>query len=139
MRLDLILRVMSKLLLPFMVVFALYVQFHADFGPGGGFQAGVIAAGAVILYSLVFGLPAALEAVPAWVPRLMVPLGALIYAGTGVAGWLLGGQYLQFSYFAAERAYGHHIGILVVEFGVLVTVVGAMLAIYYAIAERSLS
>ena len=49
MKLDLILRIGTKLLLPFILLFALYVQFHGDFGPGGGFQAGVIAAGMVIL------------------------------------------------------------------------------------------
>ena len=39
----------TKLILPFILLFALYVQFHGDYGPGGGFQAGVIAAGMVIL------------------------------------------------------------------------------------------
>ena len=46
MRSDLVLRVVAKLLIPFMLLFALYVQFHGDFGPGGGFQAGVIIAAA---------------------------------------------------------------------------------------------
>ena len=45
MKLDLILRVGVKLLLPFVLLFALYVQFHGELGPGGGFQAGVIIAG----------------------------------------------------------------------------------------------
>ncbi|MEO5696510.1 MAG: MnhB domain-containing protein, partial [Burkholderiaceae bacterium] len=44
MRYDLILRVVAKLLIPFILLFGLYVQFHGDFGPGGGFQAGVILA-----------------------------------------------------------------------------------------------
>ena len=56
MSLDLILRVVAKLLMPFILLFALYVQFHGDFGPGGGFQAGVILAAAVIFYALIFGL-----------------------------------------------------------------------------------
>lgn len=42
---NLILRVIAKLLIPIIVLFALYVQFHGDFGPGGGFQAGVIFSG----------------------------------------------------------------------------------------------
>ena len=54
-----VIRVIAKLLIPFIVLFALYVQFHGDYGPGGGFQAGVILASALILYGLVFGLPAA--------------------------------------------------------------------------------
>ena len=36
-----------------MLLFALYVQFHGDYGPGGGFQAGVIVAVGVILHALV--------------------------------------------------------------------------------------
>ena len=56
MRNDLVLRVVAKLLIPFILLFALYVQFHGDFGPGGGFQAGVILAAAVIFYGLIFGL-----------------------------------------------------------------------------------
>jgi len=48
---DLILRVAAKLLMPFMLLFAVYVQFHGDFGPGGGFQAGVIGAAAVVFYA----------------------------------------------------------------------------------------
>ena len=54
MRNDLVLRVVGKMLIPFILLFALYVQFHGDFGPGGGFQAGVILAAAVIFYALVF-------------------------------------------------------------------------------------
>jgi len=57
-----ILKVISKLLVPFIALFAFYVQFHGDFGPGGGFQAGVILASAVILYALIFGLEATKKA-----------------------------------------------------------------------------
>ena len=67
MRLDTILRVATKFILPLMLLFALYVQFHGDYGPGGGFQAGVIAAATIILYGLIYGLPAALKMVPATV------------------------------------------------------------------------
>ena len=51
---HLVIRVVSKLLIPFILLFGLYVQFHGDFGPGGGFQAGVIFASAFVLYALVF-------------------------------------------------------------------------------------
>ena len=56
---DVVIRVIVKLVLPFMLLFALYVQFHGELGPGGGFQAGVITAGMVILYALIFGVDAA--------------------------------------------------------------------------------
>ena len=136
MRLDLILRVMSKLLLPFMLVFAFYVQFHGDFGPGGGFQAGVIAAGMIILYALIFGLPAAKKIVPQGLLEALIPLGVLVYAGTGVAGMLLGGNYLEFTHLAASSPKGHHLGVFIVELGVLITVSSTMLAMFYAFAGR---
>jgi multicomponent Na+:H+ antiporter subunit B len=60
---DLILRVVAKLLIPFMLLFALYVQFHGELGPGGGFQAGVIIAAAIVFYAIIFGLPAARQLV----------------------------------------------------------------------------
>ena len=82
MKLDLILRVTTKLLLPFILLFALYVHFHGDYGPGGGFQAGVIAAGMVILYAIVFGVEPAQRVVPQWLVAAMVPLGVL---GTALA------------------------------------------------------
>ena len=56
MKQQTILRIVSKLLIPYILLFALYVQFHGDFGPGGGFQAGVIFAAGFILYALVFGV-----------------------------------------------------------------------------------
>ena len=139
MRLDLILRVMSKMLLPFMLVFALYVQFHGDFGPGGGFQAGVIGAGMIILYALIFGLPAAKKVVPQKLLEIMIPLGVLIFAGTGVVGMLLGGKYLEYTFLADDGPHGHHLGVFIVELGVLVTVVSTMLAIFYAFAGRERS
>ena len=139
MRLDLILRVATKLLLPFMLVFALYVQFHGDYGPGGGFQAGVISAAMVILYALIFGLEAAQAVVPKRVAEIMVPAGVLIFAGTGFAGILMGGRYLDYSPFAHDGPHAHELGIFLVEFGVLVTVAGTMLAIFYTFAGRGRS
>jgi multicomponent Na+:H+ antiporter subunit B len=129
MSLDLILRVGTKLILPFILLFALYVQFHGDFGPGGGFQAGVITAGMVVLLAITFGLEAARRIAPQALVERMIPLGVLIYAGTGVAGLLMGRNYL-------DSAHGHELGIFLVEAGVLITVAGTMTALFYAFVER---
>ncbi|MGE0036955.1 MAG: Na(+)/H(+) antiporter subunit B [Xanthobacteraceae bacterium] len=136
MNLDLILRVGTKLILPFILMFALYVQFHGEYGPGGGFQAGVIAAGMVILLAITFGLNAAHRIAPQKLVERMIPLGVLIYAGTGVAGMVLGLNYLDYSAFARNSASGHVLGIFLVEAGVLVTVSGTMVALFYAFVER---
>ena len=136
MSLDLILRVGTKLILPFILLFALYVQFHGDYGPGGGFQAGVIAAGMVILLAITFGIEAAKRIAPRAVVERMIPLGVMIYAGTGVAGMLLGKNYLDYSPLLHDPVHGHELGIFLVEAGVLVTVSSTMTALFYAFVER---
>ena len=137
MRADLILRVVAKLLIPFILLFALYVQFHGDFGPGGGFQAGVILAAAVIFYGLIFGLADARKLVPEPLVESMMAIGVLIYAGVGVAGLLLGGNYLDYFVLDAHSTvHGQHRGIFWVEVGVAITVSGVMLKIFYMFADR---
>lgn len=136
MRLDVILRVVTKLLIPFILLFGIYVQFHGHYSPGGGFQAGVIVAAAVILYAIVFGIEEALRVVPVRLAETMVPLGVLIYAGTGAISFARGANYLDYDILLADPVDGQYWGVFAVEAGVLVTVAGAMLAIFYAFALR---
>jgi multicomponent Na+:H+ antiporter subunit B len=137
MRNDLILRVIAKLLIPFILLFALYVQFHGELGPGGGFQAGVILAAAVIFYGLIYGLADARRLVPEPLVESMMAIGVLIYGGVGVAGLLLGGHYLDYFVLDADPVHGQHRGIFWVEVGVATTVSGVMLKIFYMFADRS--
>lgn len=136
MKHNLILRVVAKLLIPFVLLFALYVLFHGDFGPGGGFQAGVIGAAAVVFYALIFGLPAARRLVPDTVAETMVGAGVLLYAGIGFAGIAFGGNYLDYFVLAADPVAGQHRGIFWIEVGVAVTVCGVMLKIFYLFGGR---
>ncbi|MFN0186549.1 MAG: Na(+)/H(+) antiporter subunit B [Aquabacterium sp.] len=136
MRNDLILRVVAKLLIPFIILFALYVQFHGELGPGGGFQAGVILAAAVIFYGLIFGLADTRKLVPEPLVESMMAVGVLIYGGVGVAGLLMGGQYLDYFVLDRNPVLGQHRGIFWVEVGVAVTVSGVMLKIFYMFADR---
>jgi multicomponent Na+:H+ antiporter subunit B len=136
MRRKPVLRVTSKLLIPPIMLFALYVQFHGDYGPGGGFQAGVIFASAFILYALLFGVAKARRVAPAGVIRVTLALGVLLYAGVGVAGLLLGGTYLDYSVLAGDPVKGQHLGILLIEFGVGTTVASAMITVFYIFAGR---
>ena len=134
MRPDAILQIMSKLLLPFILVFALYVQFHGDYGPGGGFQAGVITAAAVILYAITFGLAPAQRAAPPWIAELMMPTGVLIFTGVGVVSLFKGGNFLNYTVLGHDQVHAQEWGILLVEIGVFVTVSGTMTTIFYAFA-----
>jgi len=136
---NLILRVVSKSLIPLIIVFAFYVQFHGDYGPGGGFQAGVIMSSAIILYALVFGLDAAEQVIPPTVLRMLASFGVLIYAGVGIVALFLGGNYLDYSVLGSTQIAGQHLGILLVELGVGITVFSVMLIIFFAFAGRGRS
>ena len=134
-----ILRIGVKLILPFILLFALYVHFHGDFGPGGGFQAGVMTAGMVILYAIIFGVGAAKRIAPQALLEALIPLGVLLYASAGIPALLMGRNYLDYGVLAHEPAHGHELGILLIETGVLITVSSTMTAIFYAFAERGRS
>jgi multicomponent Na+:H+ antiporter subunit B len=129
-----ILRITAKLLIPAIMIFGLYVQFHGDFGPGGGFQAGVIFAAAFIVYALLYGTHRARRAVSPGIVRFVLAFGVLLYAGVGVAGMLLGGNYLDYNVLAHDPVHGQHIGILLIEFGVGATVAAAMITIFLTFA-----
>lgn len=129
-----ILRITTKLLIPIIMLFGLYVQFHGDFGPGGGFQAGVIFAAAFIVYALLFGVHKARHAVSSGLVRFVLAFGLLLYAGVGVAGVLLGGNYLDYNVLSHDPVHGQHIGILLIELGVGLTVAAAMITIFLTFA-----
>ncbi|MBT3605592.1 MAG: Na(+)/H(+) antiporter subunit B [Candidatus Latescibacteria bacterium] len=130
-------RVMSKFFIPLIMLFALYVQFHGDFGPGGGFQAGVIFAAAVVLYALVFGVDAAQQIVRPLTIEVLISLGVLIYAATGMASLFLGGEFLNYGVLDShDPAHGQHLGILLVELGVGITVAAVVMSIFFSFAGR---
>ncbi|PHS75396.1 MAG: cation:proton antiporter [Rhodospirillaceae bacterium] len=129
-----LLRVVTKIIVPPIILFALYVQFHGDFGPGGGFQAGVIMAAAFILYGLVFGVETARQAITADVTRIVLALGVLLFGGTGIVTMMMGAEFLDYSVLGKTPLAGQHLGILLIEFGVGMTVAGAMVTIFFTFA-----
>lgn len=132
----LILRVVSKILLPFIMLFALYVQFHGDYGPGGGFQAGVIFAAAIILYTLLFGINTACRVINQFLIQITAATGVLIYGSVGLVALLNGKNFLDYSALATDPIAGQHLGILLVELGVGITVASVMMIIFFSFAVR---
>ncbi len=136
LRHHLVPRVVGRLLVPFIVLFGLYVQFHGDFGPGGGFQAGALICAGLILYALIEGESAALLVVPRSLLLALISGGALLYLAVGLAGLLRGGNFLDYSVLLSDPVAGQHLGILLVELGVGLTVTGVLLTIFHAFAAR---
>ncbi len=133
---HLIPKAVGGLLVPFVLLFGLYVQFHGEYGPGGGFQAGAIVATAIILYSLLEGEKAALRAVPRSAQLAMVVGGASLFGFVGVLCLFMGGTFLDYSVLLEDQVMARQIGIIAIEAGVGMAVCGALLSIYHAFAAR---
>lgn len=131
-----VLQVVTKALIPAILLFGLYVQFHGDYGPGGGFQAGVIFAAAFILHGMIFGVQRTRRVLPAGVIRIMMALGVLLYASVGVVSLFAGGFYLDYNVLAHDARHGQHWGIFAVELGVGVTVTAVMISLFYSFASK---
>jgi len=138
MKHHLILRVITKLLVGPIMLFAFYVQFHGDYSPGGGFQAGVIMAVGIIIYGIVFDMEHAKKVLPPWFVHKMLAFGVLLYTFTGVISFFRGQNFLDYSALSPHSpTHGQHYGILIIELGVGITVSGVMITIFYAFASRT--
>lgn len=136
MKYDVILRLVSKLMIPVILLFALYVQAHGDYSPGGGFQAGIVFAAAIVLHALIFGLGATQRAVMPATVHVLAAMGALLYIGVGIVTLLSGGHFLEYKVLASSPQTGETIGIMLIELGVGITVGAVIVTLFYAFAGR---
>ncbi len=132
-----VLNEVCNFIIPAVILFALYVQFHGDYGPGGGFQAGVIFAAAIILYALIHGRNKAQRIISNTVVRIFTAFGLLLYAGVGVVTMFMDGEFLNYSVLLHEQKHGQHLGIFLIELGVGITVAAVMILIFYTLDEYS--
>ncbi len=131
-----ILRVVGKFLIPYIMLFGLYVQFHGDYGPGGGFQAGVIFAAAFIIHTLLFGVKNTMQIAPEWLLRAVAAAGLALFTLVGVVTMLLGGNFLDYDHLASDPIVGQHVGMILVELGVGLSVASVIMLIFFTFANR---
>jgi len=129
---QIVLRVVAKMLIPFIILFGLYVITHGEVGPGGGFQGGVIVAVAFILYGLIYGRDALERLLPHRLCDALAAGGVLMYSGVGIACVFAGGYFLDFR---ALLPGWPALGLSLVEYGVGLTVASVMITIYNKMTE----
>jgi multicomponent Na+:H+ antiporter subunit B len=120
------------LLVPYMILYAFYVQFNGKTSPGGGFQAGVILATAIILTDMI-----SLGKIDLFSQKIsadkLVKIGAFgvfIYAFAGILTMFSGGDYLEYNALFVDKLKGQYVGILMIETGVGITVSSIMGLLY---------
>ena len=132
-----IVRTMSRMLIPLIQLFALYVLFFGQYGPGGGFAGGVMLGTSLILGVLVFGP----EAPPYRLASKVVHgdgIGLLIFVGVGGLCLIFGGQFLNYSSLeipgvddASRRRY---LGIVLTQIGVALDIAVTAISIVFSLA-----
>ena len=134
---DVIVKAVARLLVPFIVVYALYVVMHGHYSPGGGFQGGVILAASFVLLGVSHGLEKTRRRMSEKVAGVIGSIGVLIYGGIGVLCLILGGNYLDYSKLSkilhVTQAEARSLGILGVEIGVALAVMAVMCVVFFAI------
>jgi multicomponent Na+:H+ antiporter subunit B len=136
---DLIILTASRLIIPFIQIFGLYVIAHGHHSPGGGFQGGVILGASVILFAVSKNLRSAIHRMDEKTSALLCVSGVLLYVGTGFLCLIFGGNFLDYSalaeIFGVDSAMARSHGILIVEIGVGVAVMAVMVCLYYIISS----
>ena len=132
MKHHLIPRIVTKLIIPLILLFGLYVQFHGDFTAGGGFQAGVIFAAGFILYNIIFGIKVGQSILSIHMTKNLMAAGLLLYVFVGFLGILLGGNFLDYNPLSSNSVQGQLTGVFLIELGVGLTVSNVMILIFYS-------
>ena len=134
---DVIVKTVARVLIPFIVAYALYVVMHGHYSPGGGFQGGVILAAGFVLLGITHGFEQTWRRLPEKAAGIIGSIGVMIYGGIGVLCLILGGNYLDYGKLATilgvPTAEARSLGILGVEIGVALAVMAVMCVIFFAI------
>lgn len=130
-------KTISRLLIPFIQLYALYVVAHGENGPGGGFQGGVIFGASLILYVICFGIEDGRRRLSEKTSDVLNSAGVLIFGGIGIICLLAGGMFLEYDMlpFSSPKL-ASHMGIFGIEIGVGIAVAGVMLTIFFETARH---
>ena len=130
---SLILRTMAPFITVLMLVFSLFVTLRGHNAPGGGFIGGLLAASAMALYALAFGVEEARRALRLH-PLAIAGSGLLLSALSGMVSALYGVPYMTGIWF-------HVLGldlatVMSFDLGVYFVVLGAFSSILLTLEER---
>ncbi|QCS24065.1 DUF4040 domain-containing protein [Rickettsia parkeri] len=128
-----IIKYITSFIIPYIILYSIYIQLNGESSPGGGFQAGVIFASSLIAYDLVYGNRKLSRYFPPNVLVCIAVLGVAIYAIVGTISLFFNDNYLNYyalTNFINDKLLAQHIAIVIVEIGIGLTVAAIMYLIY---------
>jgi multicomponent Na+:H+ antiporter subunit B len=130
---SVIVQVIFSVITPFIQLFALYVILHGHYGPGGGFQGGVIMAVSIMLQRLCLDREVSHRKFPPGLAMALGAIGMLVFMLAGIIPMMMGGAFLDYAYLpipGISEAALRSLGILIVEIGIAMAVLGALVLIF---------
>ena len=128
-----VIKYVTTFVVPYIILYSIYIQFNGESSPGGGFQAGVIFASALIAYDLIYGHHKLNRYFSTNTLICIAVLGVAIYIIVGVISLFFNDNYLNyysFTNFIGDKLAAQHIAIVIVEIGIGLTVSAIMYLIY---------
>ena len=133
---SLIVQTLSRVLIPLVQIYALFILFFGQYGPGGGFVGGVMFGASLILGILVFG--------PGTHPWNLATkilkgdgLGLLVFVAVGGLCLIAGGEFLNYAELAIPGLTGasrRHLGIILTQIGVAIDVAVTAISIVFSLS-----
>lgn len=133
---SIVVRTATRLLMPLLLVFSIFLLLRGHNAPGGGFVGGLVAAAAFTVYAIAFGVPGARIALGVG-PRVLIGVGLLLAVASAFVAPVQGHLFMTGMW---SEVYYPAIGKLgtplVFDFGVYLVVLGVMLTIILTLAEE---
>jgi multisubunit Na+/H+ antiporter MnhB subunit len=134
-----ILQTATRLLMPLLLLFALFLLFRGHNAPGGGFVAGLVVAAAFVLHAIAFGVAASRRALLVAPPRLL-PVGLSVALVSGAPAVVAGLPFMTGVWTTVGGPSGLALGTpLVFDIGVFLAVVGVVLTIVFTLLDVAVS
>ena len=134
---SILLQTVARLTFYLMMILSFFLYWRGHNDPGGGFVAGLLASGAIILQMLAFGIEQVKKLLP-FNPILVLASGLAIALATGLAAMLFQFPFMTSALFVRDLPLLGSFEIssaAVFDLGVYLTVVGATIGIIFAIGE----
>jgi multicomponent Na+:H+ antiporter subunit A len=123
----------ARLLMPVLLVFAVFLLWRGHNEPGGGFVGGLVAAAALSLYLMAFGVNRARRALGVQ-PMTLLGVGLLVALVSSIPAAVKGRPFLTAQWLVEPLTLGTP---MLFDIGVFLVVAGVVLMMIFSLAEES--
>ena len=130
-----ILNTAARFLMPLQLLFSVFLLLRGHDEPGGGFIAGLVAAGAFTLYMFAFGVSATRDVLRMIDPRDLIGVGLLLGMISVVPAWFVGEAFMTAQWWTIPIVDFKASTPLIFDIGVYLAVLGAVTGMVMSLME----